>query len=369
MTSRWVLVADGANGRDSKTRSSVAAVRALADAGYRVAVTVGGGVSWAAASRYCERTVMVPPVSEPGYAAAIAEELSRNDYVTVLPASDAAVMALEPGAAPLLDKVELGRRVRAAGLPVLRERVFRSPDDMLAGSDDISFPALVKPTIQRGAPMIAGRPEDLERARVYSGEVLVQPFVEAPSRAVCGVVWRGQMLASVHQDHLRLWPRQLGNVCAAVTVEPDLDLEERLLRVLEGHDGIFQAQFIGPYLIDVHPRVYASHPLAIAAGVNLVAVQCALVQGANVPPVRGRAGAFYRWIQGDVCHFAVGIKRHENRFMEAISELRPRAGTAHSMESLRDPRPIAARLTYGAKRLARAGVKGRVRRAPAPNPR
>jgi hypothetical protein len=59
----WVLVSEGGYGA---SRAAVAAVRALAGAGYRAAVTETNGRSLAGASRACARRVTVPRVEGAG---------------------------------------------------------------------------------------------------------------------------------------------------------------------------------------------------------------------------------------------------------------------------------------------------------------
>ncbi|MDQ3952510.1 MAG: hypothetical protein M3279_06050, partial [Actinomycetota bacterium] len=107
----WVLVVDDG---DSQSRTALVAARALAAGGYRVAATVSGPRSLVGASRTCSRRVPAPPISDPGFDAALEREMTRG-YDCVLPASDAALAKLEPAAAPLLDKRELAARGEAAG--------------------------------------------------------------------------------------------------------------------------------------------------------------------------------------------------------------------------------------------------------------
>ena len=106
-------------------------------------------------------------------------------------------------------------------------------------------------------PLLNGRP------------VLVQARHEGELTAVSGVVYGGKIRAAVAQRSLRLWPTRAGTTCWGVSVEPDPSRVEALAQIVADHEGVFQAQFVGPYLVDVNPRVYGSLPLAVAAGVNL----------------------------------------------------------------------------------------------------
>ncbi|MGZ6826527.1 MAG: hypothetical protein ACXVGH_07015, partial [Mycobacteriales bacterium] len=86
-----VLVADEGN---TQSRSALAAVRALGEAGLRAVVTTAGRPSLAARSRHCSRTLAVPPGCGPGFAEAVARALEDPSCLTVLPASDLALQAL-----------------------------------------------------------------------------------------------------------------------------------------------------------------------------------------------------------------------------------------------------------------------------------
>lgn len=341
----WALVADGSLRRASQSRSTVAAVRALALGGYRAAVTVSGGRSWAAASRHCARRVVVPAVNDPAYAPAVRAEMDEHDYVAVLCATDAALLALGAPVKHLLEKDSLARDAEAAGLRVPPTLRFESPDELAAAASDLTYPLVVKPTVRRDSPYLARSPNGLVGRAALEGPVIVQPYVTDTSRTIAGLLYKGRLVASAHQRHLRIWPPDLGNACAAVTIEPDIELENKLSRLLEGYDGIFQAQMLGPYLLDIHPRVYASHSLAVAAGINLVAMYCDLVRGAELgAQVRARPGVFFRWLEGDLRHLSRQLRRKEIGLSSALAALRPRRGSAHSTESLTDPGPMLMRL-------------------------
>jgi predicted ATP-grasp superfamily ATP-dependent carboligase len=345
--SDWVLVTDGSA---YQTRSTLAAVRALAAGGYRPGVTVCGPGSIAAASRYCARVVQVPEVTEPGYPEAVRDEMQRGGYLTVLPASDSSLLALGAPVERLVDKASAAELARAAGIPVPPTEVFDSWDDLVAGARRMTYPLVLKPAISTFGTVRVGSPEELLTMGTHQGRLLVQPYLTEPLRAVAGVLWGNELVAAVHQRYLRTWPPDCGTASAAETTAPDEGLEDRLTALLSGYEGIFQAQFAGPYLLDLNLRVYGSLPLAVAAGANLPALFCDLLQGRPVRRVRARTGVFYRWIEGDLRHLARGVRSRSITPGQAMAELRPRRGAAHSTESLRDPGPMIARLRYVAGR-------------------
>lgn len=352
MDGAWVLVTDGGTGQG---RSALAAVRALAAAGYRAAVTISGPHSLAAASRHCLRRVQVPDVEHGSYGDAVRAELASGGYLTVLPASDRALLAIGTPVARLIDKASLHGAAAAVGLATPDGRVYATTDELVAAGSRLPFPAVVKPTVSRFTPIAIERPRDLGRLTDVAGPFLVQPFVESPLRSLSGVMWRGRLVAAVHQRYLRTWPPRCGGACAAETTGPDVALEEKVVALLQGHEGVFQVQLAGDLLLDVNPRVYGSMPLAVAAQANLVGLACDLIEGAPAPRtiLRGRPGVLYRSLEGDIRHRLWAVGRRDIGVPEAFRSMRPRRGTAHGPESLRDPGPMVARARYSAGRILR----------------
>src|SRR3954447_16852529 len=110
-----VLVSDNADGR---SRSAVAAVRALAGGGYRPVVAVSDGRSAAAASRSSAGRVQLPAADAPGFRPAVQAFLAAHPGGHVLAASDSVLVALGHPGGELVDKAALPRRAAAAGLSV-----------------------------------------------------------------------------------------------------------------------------------------------------------------------------------------------------------------------------------------------------------
>jgi predicted ATP-grasp superfamily ATP-dependent carboligase len=347
-----VLVCDNVDGR---SRSAVAAVRALGAAGYRPVVAVSGRRSVAGASRSCAGLVNLPNASSPDYSHAVNRYLAAHPAAAVLAASDAVVVALGQPGADLVDKAVLPKRAAAAGLRVPLTREFDGVHDLQTAADALDYPLVVKAAIKtqatettRKIDSARGLPAAL---RGLSGPVVVQPFAAGAMRAVCGVLRDGRLLAAVHQEYVRIWPPDCGTASAAVTTVPDLDLEARLPELLAGHDGVFQVQFVGDQVIDVNPRVYGSLPLAVAAGANLPAIACRAAEGGyHGDVVRGRPGVRYRWLEGDVRRLLHDVRDGALSPRAALRAVVPRRGTAHSIESLRDPGPLLVRLIDVASR-------------------
>jgi len=341
-----VLVTDGGSGQG---RSALAAVRALAKAQYRPIVTTSGRHSLAAASRWCAQSVATPPSSSPEYAEAVREVANRTASLTVLAASDVALLALDAPVAHLVDKAALAEGAFAAGLESPTSVACDNGDSVLSAlaHETVSLPVVVKPVISNEPARLVVSAEDASSLAGKVGPFLVQPFIPGGMSAIAGVHVEGRMLAAVQQRYLRTWPVACGTSCAAVTVPVDEGRLGAMSRVLGGYEGIFQAQFAGDVLIDVNPRVYGSLPLAVAAGVNLPAIWCGWLEGGPArSPLRGRAGVRYRWMEGDIRHIAGGLRSGQLGVRDALAALTPHPGTAHSVESLTDPAPLIARLRF-----------------------
>ena len=355
-----VLVSDGGT---EQSKPSLAAVRALAAGGYRPLVTVSGGLSLAAASRFCAGRVPVPSVhlSPDAFREAITKHLEHHDYVAVLPTGDRVIRELRLPSHELLDKGVLEERAPASGLRCPPSVRFASGEELIRAAGDLDYPVVVKAAALRATRRVTG-PDDLRHWRGAPGPLLAQPFLTDPQHSVSGVIWDGRLVASMHQRYLRMWPPDPGGAAAAVvSTDPDIAVERRLLHLLREHEGPFQAQFRGEFLLDLNPRVSTSLPLAVASGVNLPAIYCDLRRGMDVPELRGRPGVFYRWLDGDVRSVMWAWRRGRMSARDALRALWPRPGTAHGPESLLDPGPTLARALAARHKLA-----GLLRRPSAP---
>lgn len=341
---RWALVTDDAGGQ---SRSALATVRALGVAGHRVVVSVSEGRSIAAASRYCARRVELPVAGSAGYAVALKAEAAHPEYVSVFPSSDTALLALGSPSAQLVNKALLAALARRCGIATVPGQIFESGAALWASRGDLGFPIVVKPAVKmHGSHTPVARVDDKTALSSWTdvdAPLVVQPFIEAPMRATAGVLWDGRLRAVVHQQYRRTWPTPCGVASYAETTGPEPELEERLVALLETHQGVFQAQFLGERLIDVNPRVYGSLPLAIAAGANLPAIALSAATGDVCDLVRGRPGARYRWLEGDLRNIALSVRDRELSVPAAVAAVLPHSGTAHSVEALWDPLPVLAR--------------------------
>lgn len=361
----FVLVTDGG---DQDNLTNVSTARALALAGRSPVVTTSRERSLAARSKYCADSIETPAVGSAEYPAAVSDILRQGEFLTMLASSDAAIVALGLPGKDLVDKREVSRRAAAVGLPTLPERHFTDGAEMLSCAEELDYPVLVKCAVKRTIvpfhAVRAERPADLAYLAKLAVPLTVQPFISDWMRNVNGIFWNGQLRAVMHQVRLRGWPRTGGVDAASITVEPDIEMERQLECILTGHEGIFQAQFVGPYLIDINPRVYASLMLAVVAGLNLPDMVCQLAESQGdafdgAQPQRARVGIPYRWIEGDILHVIDGLRQRQLTVSDAVRTLRPVRGTAHRDIPISDTRAFIA---HGNHRLQRLRTRSSRRR-------
>lgn len=349
-----MLVTDGGGGQNL---SSLAAVRAVARAGYEPDVTRSfPGPSLAGASRRSSRVIDVPPAHDPGYADAIRGLIRTGGYVDVLVASDAALHALDAPGAALADKAELGRRAVAAGFQPIPSRTFRSGTAMVDAAADLDYPVVAKVARKHSAVFPGAvrldTPADVARFAGATEPFIVQPHLGDTVRAVVGVTSGGRFLAVGHQRHDRLWPPDAGDGTWIETIEPDPQLEDQVLAVVADHAGIIQAEVVGPHLLDLNPRVYGSLSLAVAAGINLPAIHLAAATGARSGgPHRARVGVRMRWLEGDLRHLAALVREGRMSTTVAVRAFDPGSADVHALVDAGDPAPLVARARHVLGRL------------------
>lgn len=345
----WVLVVDSGSGQN---RAALAAVRALAMAGYRSAVTVSSEPALAAVSKYCHRVVPTPNVGSPGFAAAVQAETASHAYLGVMPASDAALIALSTPEAAFVNKEKLAKRAADVGLNVPPHRVFDSVHSLANAAKDLDYPLVVKSALKVSILHRPARrmesPADLEQLRGTATPLIVQPYILGEMHSLAGVMWRRRLVVAVHQRHLRIWPPICGDACAALTIAPDEESVRKVERLLTTYEGVFQAEFVGKYLLDINPRVYGSLPLAVTAGANLVGVYWDRVRGLPFEQTTPRLGVKYYWWEGDMRNMLSRWRAGDIRTSEAVRALRTTTGIRAVREFLDDPRPAMARVRYAA---------------------
>jgi predicted ATP-grasp superfamily ATP-dependent carboligase len=388
---------------DAHLRGSLAAVRALARAGWEVSIgSPARGIS--SSSRFCSRWhhVPAPERSLDAFGAAVASAVSRHRYDVVFGGGDAEVLAVSairetlPARVPYtpharllraIDKLELARIARRAGVSTPATVPAREDWDAhlplpvvvkpsLHWQPGCSGPSRLEATVCRNTAEVARRTEEIER---WGRQALVQEFVEGELLAYVALTDAGgAVVAAFAQATDRIWPLRTGVFARASTCAVDHGLAAKtsaLLREL-GWFGVAQLQFqVGhgrePLLIDFNGRFYLSLALATGAGLNLPALWAAMAVGVPAPAAAAvPEGVRYQWLEGDLRR-AVS-ERRGGLVTDVVATLRYARGATHTLWDPEDLRPAASYFSNLPLRAAlkvrgrpRAGTPRRAGRDPA----
>jgi biotin carboxylase len=397
VTGRTVLILGGRH-------PALAALRALAAAGYRVVVGDGGEYSTVRHSRYCTEIWRHPaPRDGEAFLGALADYLARRREITaVLPLHDRYVALLAanrdrlPASVSLaaadsrvvetcLDKARMYALAAEAGVPhaMIREAAGRA--ELAAAADEVGYPCVVRPAVF-GGPM-----PDQRKAMVCTdrdaidvlvaewpdpvGSMLVQRHVEGRRHNLWFAAREGEVLATLQAVTLRTDRSDgTGILVEGLTVAPDARLRgylETLVARLD-YTGVGGAQFIvpdhgEPSFLEINPRP-AGTGLPILRHCRLDLAVAAVQLASNDADWRPDAtyrhpvGRRYAWTSRDLYGLGMAISRRE---VSARGTARWLAGAAlaaaradvHLVWDRHDPLPALAVLahlaTLGPWRLAR----------------
>lgn len=347
---------------DASYPNSLAAVRALGEAGF--SVTVGERASLAGAqaisfwSRYCERRFVHPdPRSDEGVAvAALSGLFAVSHYSAAIPVSlDLSMFFAKHRAkfaVPLMlppqwsfdiaaDKRATFARAETLGLAVPQTRP-------LAQWEEFELPLVIK-HVRKGA-WIA---RSLDEARRYvdgfgdrADEYVAQEYVPGENGfGYFGFFVEGLERAFFMHERLQQFPREGGpSVVARAIRDPQLrEAGRALLEDLQWH-GVAMVEFKRSdrdgrfYLMEVNPKLWGSLELAIAAGANFPVWIARYLTTGTVPERT-------EYCEGMTCQWVIpnGIKsflRYPEFRAQFLRNLV--APSVKKDVSLRDPLPSAA---------------------------
>jgi predicted ATP-grasp superfamily ATP-dependent carboligase len=323
--------------------------------------------------------------------AGLRRELERNDYETLIPGSDSALLAISRDRGQLEGLTNLGLPPHAVVQASLnRERLAEAAAQVgltpatsircsthrqvLAAVQELGFPIVLKSTdaaIPASSHSIAAVPkghvvdnaEELDEAlSSFAGDLLVQRYLRGILLSFGGVIANGKLLGLAVSRYGRTWPAAGGSLAFGETVSPPAvleDLVEHLLAALEW-EGIFELELIQKDAdrsadaarsfvpIDLNPRPYGSMALASAAWAPLASIWCDWLLGRSPlntsKPIRGRAGQRYRWEDGDLRHLWWQLRR--GHFRAAAAPLLPHRRVTHAHFERADPMPLIARCLF-----------------------
>ena len=336
----WVIVTDGMQ------RKTLAAVRGLSEAGFRVAAGETSLLASALFSRRCRFRFRYthPRENEGRFLRDLEAVVRRFDARVLLPMEEETIEAclrhrerFEPRTVlpfpdldlfrRLGDKWEMYQVARKAGVPVpetrlLTESEVHRPESRADAST--STPTadyglgtqdwVVKPRRGRGAAGVryGADAAALRELAARHGELIVSERLKGEGAAVSLLMdGGGGVRALFTHRQLREYPVTGG----ASTLRESWrcpDMEESAVRMLRaaGWRGVALLEFRrdlrdGRFkLLDVNPRFWGSLALTIRSGVNMPALLCETVLGeASAPPPAYATGRRARWLlPGDLLH-------------------------------------------------------------------
>ena len=375
-----VLVTDG------EQRSSLAVVRSLGRAGYRVLVTSVARRSLAGASRYAAHRIQVPDAlgAPTLFAEAIADATRKWQPDVVVPMTDASLRSLLParqtirGTIPFgaldvvrhaADKPRVLRLAESLGMPVPQQVVLAHPAEQLGGAlPNLTWPVVVKPgssvsgdaagQVKLGVAW-AHTPAELS-AIVHSlplsaFPLLLQNRIEGPGTGVFVLRWDSRTRALFAHKRIREKPPSGGVSVCSESVVPDPALvaqAEALLAALDWR-GPAMVEFKRDvktgiaYLMEVNGRFWGSLQLAVDAGVDFprLLVEAAMGHSASDPPA-STPGVRMRWWWGDLDHLIARLRQprdatpfEPSRLQLIRTFLLPGRRTHNEVFRWRDPGP------------------------------
>jgi len=223
----------------------------------------------------------------------------------------------------VIDKLRTMELARQVGVPVPRTLHGSTAAEVLAQSDRLRFPVIIKP---RGSPLHRSTQHRLDFKVRYANDMkrlsalleeaegrgavpLVQEYVPGVALCVAGVYDRGRPLARFPYMRVRELPITGGVSVLRRSLAPDEGLYayvDLLLGQLKWH-GVAMVEFkydeqTGAYtLMEINGRFQASTALSLDVSMNLPWMHYALYAGERVEPVEQyRVGVCERYLRYDL---------------------------------------------------------------------
>lgn len=379
-----VLVLDG------NQNQTVAAVRSLAKAGYRVLAGESDAWSKAGWSRSCFGTFRYPDprIDAVGFVKGLAEIAAQEPGSMVLPMTEKTTLPVSAYRDILLsasarfvlptheqvlqafNKDEMVRLAASLGIATPKTVAVKCAEQLRDLDQMLSFPVVVKPrsSVEAGSDgrvRISGRPryaknkEELHaqfrEIMTRCSEVLIQEFVDGEGTGYFALVHEGELRAEFGHRRVRdVHPTGSGSALR-ISVAPNPEVRAAslaMLRALRWH-GVAMVEFRhvsgkAPVFMEVNGRFWNSLPLACYAGMDFPALLARMAEAGDVEPqLEFRTGVSCRWLLGDFRHLAEvwrgappGYPRtYPGRLQTLFSVLTPAPGTFHDNFQLRDPMP------------------------------
>jgi predicted ATP-grasp superfamily ATP-dependent carboligase len=357
---------------------------------------------------YCARTRVVrrvidSPTSGAGLIATLerlADELPPPGIAYLVGCSDGAVLTLSENRdripdvfkwvlpdhevlTKLADKAAFAQHAAVHDLSVPPTMILRTPEDAERAASDLSFPAVLKPSIKtptwhRNAVekvLPVHKPEDLlplyRRTVAWSPTLVVQSWVEGGEDDLFTPNFYygrdGRMLVSFVNRKIRQWPIDRGYGCLAVEVRNDAVLRvARELFESVAYKGLAYVEIKRDARTETYAIIEANigrptghSAIAERGGVELLFTAYADAVGLPLPSAREQHYRGVKWIYWRKDVQAAAMRWKQGHLTLAQWWKSVRGPSVEAIGSIRDPLPFVAELAHVA-RAATTSVLGRL---------
>lgn len=285
------------------SRSFLATVRSLGQAGYIVDAAPFDLTSPALRSRYLNKIVRLPPysVAPSSWVEILFGLIDENGYDVIVPCDERALIPLnierrkleektliaipsEDNIEVLFDKVKTRELAVSVGVPVAQGQTIKTKADIKSFAEEYGFPLLLKPgqsyyphkLFQRQSVTVVRNEEDVDASRLdESVDWFVECFWPGKGVGVSILAQDGQLIKAFQHERVRE-PKKGGGSSYRFSSPLRKDLLKACDRMVGAlsYTGVAMFEFrcsedsYDFILLEVNARPWGSLPLAISSGVD-----------------------------------------------------------------------------------------------------
>jgi predicted ATP-grasp superfamily ATP-dependent carboligase len=295
-----VLVTDAGRG------CSIATIRSLGRAGYKVIAADANPRSIGFQSRFVyDKVVYPPPASAPQeFIEFLSKTAVLKELDLIIPITEFEIEPLigaresiervtrialsdNESLAFVTDKSKTLQLAKKLGIPIPETRIVNNATEALKCTDQLTWPIVLKPQsskklctenkIESFAVTYAGSPDELRKAmQQFEGKcaILLQSYHKGVGYGIELLMHMGEPIAAFAHKRLREFPITGGPSSYRESVELDSELYAYSLSLLKElkWTGLAMVEFkvngSDAVLIEINGRVWGSLPLAVVSGVN-----------------------------------------------------------------------------------------------------
>lgn len=347
---------------DGNFKHTLAAVRSLGRKGVDITVLSDSPLSIAFYSKYCKTGILAPnPEHSSDFAKFVTDFVKNGSYDVLLPISYAAVdqisgiqKLIESDIGiplPASDALQLAANkektmqyAKNIGVPIPKTYYPKTSDEVITLSKTLSYPVVVKGSIENGNVGYANSPDDLLvlYKKMIDFTPIFQEYIVGDGYGFFALYNHGEARAIFMHRRIREYPVTGGPSALAESVyEPRLmELGLKMLDSLRWH-GVAMVEFKRDVrtddfvLMEINPKFWGSLELAIVSGVDFPYLTSKMICKGDIEPVfTYQTGVKFRWLlPQDTFH----VITNPEAITQFISDFRDE--TIHYDINIHDPIP------------------------------